>query len=517
MHVLRFDPDADKSIVTSRSWSGPGSTTAGRTASEIHRNPTFPVEPPGAVFEWTAGLRPVVLATERRGDRYLIASPDEGTMSRLGVVAVVAAVVLAGSGTAAVLGVAPVGPLGGDTPPTSTAAGDATDGTDAPTPTATPRQDSDGDGLEDAVERSRHDTNPAAADTDDDGIDDGREVALGTDPAAADTDEDGLPDARELDLGTDATLADTDGDGLADGAELDHDTDPVVADTDEDGIADGRETDFGTNATLADTDGDGLADGAELDHDTDPTAADSDEDGLADGREIEVGTNATLADTDGDSLADGAEVAGETEGGAAIPDADPLRMDLYVQVSVSNGTDPYSEAERAELRGTWADLPVDNPDGSTGVELHLDQRELNETHVIEEAGDYGRLKERYGADSLGNRSGVYRHLLLLEIDRDYAGRAAAPGTFSVVGGGYTRSFDGLRYRVFVAVHELLHNVVGRLDEDNRCPSEFDGTNAQFHTCEGWLSYDRPDEARFLPDGLAEELERDGLLPADSHR
>ncbi|PSP49914.1 hypothetical protein BRC60_05825, partial [Halobacteriales archaeon QH_1_68_42] len=258
-------------------------------------------------------------------------------------------------------------------------------------------------------------------------------------------------------------------------------------------------------------------DGAELDHDTDPTAADSDEDGLADGREIEVGTNATLADTDGDSLADGAEVAGETEGGVAIPDADPLRMDLYVQVSVSNGTDPYSEAERAELRGTWADLPVDNPDGSTGVELHLDQRELNETHVIEEAGDYGRLKERYGADSLGNRSGVYRHLLLLEIDRDYAGRAAAPGTFSVVGGGYTRSFDGLRYRVFVAVHELLHNVVGRLDEDNRCPSEFDGTNAQFHTCEGWLSYDRPDEARFLPDGLAEELERDGLLPADSHR
>ncbi|PSP50813.1 hypothetical protein BRC67_08745, partial [Halobacteriales archaeon QH_3_68_24] len=312
-----------------------------------------------------------------------------------------------------------------------------------------------------------------AADTDDDGIDDGREVELGTDPTVADTDEDGLPDGRELDLGTDATLADTDGDGLADGAELDHDTDP--------------------------------------------TAADSDEDGLADGREIEVGTNATLADTDGDSLADGAEVAGETEGGAAIPDADPLRMDLYVQVSVSNGTDPYSEAERAELRGTWADLPVDNPDGSTGVELHLDQRELNETHVIEEAGDYGRLKERYGADSLGNRSGVYRHLLLLEIDRDYAGRAAAPGTFSVVGGGYTRSFDGLRYRVFVAVHELLHNVVGRLDEDNRCPSEFDGTNAQFHTCEGWLSYDRPDEARFLPDGLAEELERDGLLPADSHR
>jgi hypothetical protein len=183
----------------------------------------------------------------------------------------------------------------------------------------------------------------------------------------------------------------------------------------------------------------------------------------------------------------GAVPVASLTGDAALPDADPLHTDLYVQVSVSNGTEPFTETELADLREAWASMPVDNPDGSTGIDLHVDQRRLNRTLVIDGAGDYDRLKSRYtSADTLGNRSGVYRHLLLLEIERDYAGRA---------------------------VHELLHNVVGRLDGANQCPDEFDGQSATYHTCQGWLSHDRPGQVQFRSDGVAAERDRDGLLPA----
>lgn len=57
-----------------------------------------------------------------------------------------------------------------------------------------------------------------------------------------DSDEDGLSDEREDALGTDSTKADTDGDGLADGDEINiYASDPLLPDTDADTFDDGRE------------------------------------------------------------------------------------------------------------------------------------------------------------------------------------------------------------------------------------------------------------------------------------
>jgi hypothetical protein len=59
---------------------------------------------------------------------------------------------------------------------------------------------------------------------------------------ALDTDEDGLDDDRELEFGTDPRNWDTDGDELADGVEvLNWGTDPLNPDTDGDGYSDGAE------------------------------------------------------------------------------------------------------------------------------------------------------------------------------------------------------------------------------------------------------------------------------------
>ena len=90
------------------------------------------------------------------------------------------------------------------------------------------------------------------ADSDDDGLPDGQEIALGTDPFDPDTDDDGLTDGDEVHVhGTDPLDPDTDDDGLDDGLEVTLGTDPLDPDTDDDGIPDGQDTEFIENATNA--------------------------------------------------------------------------------------------------------------------------------------------------------------------------------------------------------------------------------------------------------------------------
>ncbi|MCA9875019.1 MAG: FHA domain-containing protein, partial [Anaerolineales bacterium] len=95
----------------------------------------------------------------------------------------------------------------------------------------------------------------APGDLDGDGLSNTAEVyAYSTNPRDPDSDNDGLNDGREVELGTNPNLADSDGDGLSDGAELLHQTDPLAADTDGDRVSDGLEVNrFCSNPLLPDT------------------------------------------------------------------------------------------------------------------------------------------------------------------------------------------------------------------------------------------------------------------------
>lgn len=152
--------------------------------------------------------------------------------------------------------------------------------------------DSDGDGFPDAYELAN--TSPSSAtglnrndDLEPDGLTNWQEYQLGLVPTDPDTDDDGINDGPELAGAgsrppTDPAKPDTDGDGLSDGVEThtgawsgpaDTGTNPAVGDTDKDGLKDGVETNTGVFIGVANTG-------------THPLAADSDADGAGDWYEV---------------------------------------------------------------------------------------------------------------------------------------------------------------------------------------------------------------------------------------
>lgn len=98
------------------------------------------------------------------------------------------------------------------------------------------QQDSDGDGLSDYQEAVIIETDPTKVDTDGDGISDYDE----------DADEDTISNGKEIEVGTNPCAADTDADMLDDGEEFNqYHTDPLNPDTDGDTGKDGWEVYYG--------------------------------------------------------------------------------------------------------------------------------------------------------------------------------------------------------------------------------------------------------------------------------
>jgi hypothetical protein len=100
-----------------------------------------------------------------------------------------------------------------------------------------------------------------SADSDGDGIEDALELSLGLNPNNAvdgleDRDSDGLSNRDEVAAGSNLSNPDTDGDGILDGEEVRAGSDgfvtsPLLADTDGDGVRDGLEVATGSNPTNA--------------------------------------------------------------------------------------------------------------------------------------------------------------------------------------------------------------------------------------------------------------------------
>lgn len=245
------------------------------------------------------------------------------------------------------------------------------------------------------------------SDSDNDGLTDDEEDALGTDSGDADSDDDGISDGDEVGgdgvydplTDTNPTLADTDGDGVQDGTEkgltaadvgddtsddfqpdLDPSTttDPIAADTDGDGYCDGSIQTAGCAGGAEDTNNNGRVDAGESDPnnscDPDPEASvcdavDQDGDGLTDLVEEELGTDPDDADSDDDGLSDFEEVGGDNVYTVGV-DTDPNNADTDGD-GVQDGTE--SGLTNADVGDDTGDSFVPDSDpGSTTSPVRAD-------------------------------------------------------------------------------------------------------------------------------------------------
>ena len=221
---------------------------------------------------------------------------------------------------------------------------------------------------------------------------------------------------------------------------------------------------------------------------------DSDRDGLNDTLEKEIGTDPDNPDTDGDRLPDGWEYRNETPDGAALPDADPLQKDIYVQVNYAQDVEPLTATERENVEEMWATMNTSNPDGESGVDIHIDDDEPHggavnvSGRLTELTGDYN--DERYAEFVPPARECVYHGVLYQKTDNDAvdgAGIGSIPGYSAIVAGqqsdGFSRERQRGKYNVRERglTHELLHNVAGEIGEDGSS-----------HTETGYLAHDYDD-------------------------
>ena len=216
-------------------------------------------------------------------------------------------------------------------------------------------------------------------------------------------------------------------------------------------------------------------------------------------------TNGTVTlggenDTDGDGLPDAWERAGRTPDGVALPEASPNRTDLYVQISYAGDVTALSDGERQRLESVWADMPVENPDGSTGVDLHITEGRLADS--VEDTPE--QLSRLSSPAYLGERSCVYRHVVLGELDTtDRIGLAETPGYAALYDGSRFPGHDGdVPFRSAMVTHGLLHTVVGDVD-------------GGVHVAGTWLDQPDSDNGR-LSAATAAALE-DGFRTTVDHR
>ncbi|MCU4802136.1 hypothetical protein OB920_17305 [Halobacteria archaeon HArc-gm2] len=181
---------------------------------------------------------------------------------------------------------------------------------------------------------------------------------------------------------------------------------------------------------------------------------DTDGDGITDAAERDIyGTDPTDPDTDGDGYADGMEVAC----GGLLPGADPRHHDVFVEVDTVRGThlDP---AAVGRLRAAFADAPVDNPDGESGIALHVRRSDsgLPVNGSVDSGarpGDHNDLRDYRERYVDHGDSGYYYVLVTTEAafrgDDYYAGSG-------VDGAAVVESFDSPKITSSLLMHELGH-------------------------------------------------------------
>lgn len=166
--------------------------------------------------------------------------------------------------------------------------------------------------------------------------------------------------------------------------------------------------------------------------------------------DVPTGTTTTVSparDPDGDGLTTYQERS-------ILPNASPCRMDVFVEVDWVNGSDPPSREAFDKLIETYAEAPVDNPDGTTGIDLHL---VLDEQLPNESWPDWSEvsLQAVRSLDSFDNEGRGYHYAVLVP---EYRGNVRGMGRsgYLIAKTSYPNASDRLGLQIFA--HELGHSL-----------------------------------------------------------
>ncbi|WP_164011953.1 hypothetical protein [Pyxidicoccus trucidator] len=192
-------------------------------------------------------------------------------------------------------------------------------------------------------------------------------------------------------------------------------------------------------------------------------APDSDTDGICDAAENRYGTNAFSSDTDGDSISDFAELYGSGGVDLRYYGANPKKKDVFVELDYYPNLKPM-QAALDRVTASFANAPVSNPDGSTGVALHLvlsnqiaaadADMDLNPAWV-----DFDVIKNKY----FPARRAPFFHYALIANQYNAGGSSGlsrgVPGhDFIVSLGNWSTPGGTEQQQAGTIMHELGHNI-----------------------------------------------------------
>jgi uncharacterized repeat protein (TIGR01451 family) len=189
----------------------------------------------------------------------------------------------------------------------------------------------------------------------------------------------------------------------------------------------------------------------------------------------------SLVDSDLDGIADGWETHGidiDEDGqiDLMLQGANPLRKTIYVEVDWMSGypilTDEATGKTSVEIvRDAFRDAPVDNPDGSRGIDLIVDLDDDNLPPIILEGGslgsdfrdlkrlNFGTADQRLSTKKLDSKTLVYHYCIVARNFTDgRGGMAELIGNDFVIVTAMREEKWAARRQAGTFMHELGHNL-----------------------------------------------------------
>ena len=200
----------------------------------------------------------------------------------------------------------------------------------------------------------------------------------------------------------------------------------------------------------------------------------------------DTGTDPYNADTDGDAIDDGDEVLG-TLAGLNLPamGANPLRKDIFIEYDwFDDSLDCGAHSHRPSVgvlnraAAAFANAPVPNPDGSTGINFHQDRGQggqftggnlINDANGVLAGGVNGTEFANYkAANFAANREGYFHYVIMphrYNTTSGSSGQAELPGDDLIVSLQCYLSDTNVANTI---VHELGHNLDLRHGGNTNC-------------------------------------------------